>query len=397
MRNLAYFLFCFFLLFGTKVGVVDLSVLVPFLMLPFLIETRMRLSKNFGWLCVMLVLLTSYQVLVQIFNQNIEFDPLGRLLRALLTVVAVGLVVCSGGAEVGARLLRATLYALIFHGVLILIAAWFQPFNVLLAIISGNTRIREGRASGLMAGFDIAGYASILGMAIIVYKVYPIRSYLLNFFYLGLLLLTCYYTSRVSMAFGGILFVIYTLGYFNSGNVPFRYRALGLFIFAIVGFIAAYKVFQILDVTFSLGILDISTEVRDDITSRHAVQDSDSFLWADMFFLPDSLAQTVFGAGSDNLDSDVGYVNEIFRYGVVGLCFTLYFHLRFAFRDSQLARMADWRRPITRLSLFVTISILVLTLKNNYLLVRGIFPIFLIVVGVAGMLGREPAVEGQVE
>src|SRR5450830_59045 len=385
MSKLTYFIFCVFLMFGPKIGMFDLSVAVSAFLLTFMLGSDIGLTKNFAWASLLLVALLSYQVIVQILNQNIQFEPLGRLLRALLTTVIIGLVVSGGRGDVSGKLIRGVLYALLAHSVLVNAAALYFPLNLLCSAISGNTRIQELRASGLFAGFDIAGYAALIGMAIILFKVAGIKRQLFEFVMLLIFMATCFFTSRVSLALGGIMLVVYVLKFIRNSNLSIYYRAAALLVFSVVGVIVAYKGFELMDVTFSLGVLDIDQEVRDDIVSRHAAQDPDSFLWADMFFLPNSFAQTIFGVGSDAVESDVGYVNEIFRYGVVGLIATVVFHLRFATRDLQMKKIRHFRRPVEKLSLFILVTIVSLTFKYNYLLVRVIYPVFLIVAGVAGL------------
>lgn len=370
-----------FLLFGPKISIIDLSVLVPGLLLPFIQLGSWRLPRAFFELAVLLVILLVYQLLLQAILGTLDVELPGRLIRALLTTLIIGILFGESSGEYGRTIMIVLLGILLSHSILLIAAANNQPLNNLLGSITGNDRIAEYRASGLLAGFDIAGLFSIMGAAFLIFDDRLAQKFnaLVLCLMSGTFLLACYFASRVSMALCALLFLFQMWRLLKSKNNPFWLK---LVVIAILAWPAIYigrQMFLIFDVTMSLGLSDADKETIAAIAAREAVQDPDSFLWADMIFLPHSSAQVIFGAGIDPLDSDVGYVKEIFQYGLLGLGAVVAGHLRFMRKRFEGARNRG-SSPDRALVVFAFLMLMVLSAKNEYFLTRGFFPLFLLVV-----------------
>jgi hypothetical protein len=107
-----------------------------------------------------------------------------------------------------------------------------------------------------------------------------------------------------------------------------------------------------------------------------------------MFFLPDGDLAKFFGTGVEELNTDVGYIKDIFRYGFVGLAFSILIYLyMFLVGTSNLQRTSG-RIHYVMLQL-VFFLIIVLTLKNNYFFTRAVFPFTLLMIAFAMTLARE--------
>jgi len=385
ISSLLYFLFCFALVFAPKFGVVDFAILLPAMLLPFIFfNKRWKISRHFFSLAMMVVALIVYQLCVQMVNQNFQFAAVGRLMRALVTTIIVGFLFgTANNDDLGRKVFRALLAALAFHAFLIVVAAFVYPFNEFLSLISGNDRVRMYRASGLMAGFDIAGFLNIIGIAMIIFRVYAIKSTVVNLLLLILFFLSCYFTSRVSMVISGLLLLVYAVTLLRSSEISLFNRIVMFLILIFFTYEIAYKVMEIFEVTMALGLIDVDPMIATGVVTRHAVLDPRDFLWKSMFFVPDSMWQFIFGTGGDVLDSDVGYVKEIFRYGVVGLVFAVISHIIFTFKIFDSRFRLNLHSRSGRLVVFVFFAMFLLTLKNNYIFVRGVFPVYLILVAIA--------------
>lgn len=377
------FIFVFFFIFGIKISFLDLSIVVPY-SIAFLYISFKR-SINFeGKLltaAVLIAVLLFYQTVVQLICQEFEINSFFRLARALLVCVLLSAIVGSQFFS-GRQILTAVFYSLLFHAALINIAAIFDPLNNFLGAISGNDRIKPLRSSGLLAGFDISGLLCLLGMLMLLLKTYTANSNLFLILYYLVFILGCFFTSRVSMALALVfLCFFFFLNLINSKKNIFIKGSLTI-TFIVIGYLLVSKyLMPILEVTFSLGIFNVESELRDDIVSRHAVQSSDSFLWVDMFFLPVSFFATIFGTGSETLNSDVGYIKDIFRYGIVGLLFSciIYAYI-FIIANVSIKSSAVQNKSFLLLIRIIFVISFVLTFKNNYIFTRAIFPLTLLMV-----------------
>lgn len=385
-------LFCFALVFGPKVSVVDFSVLVPALLLPVVSRGPLRMPRMFAGFAYVLVGLISYMALIQLLNQTSGFEPIARLVRALLTVIMLGLLFRSAPRSFGPRIIRAVFLCLVIHAVMIVMAGVLPPLNHLFSMISGNDKVHELRASGLLAGFDIAGLLCLLGLAMPMFLKEIVRSPGWRMLSSSLFLTGCFMSSRVTMAFGGVLFLIYTWQFLKDSSVHRTYRWLLVLVMLGVASVFAYNMVEIFEVTMSLGLLDVDPAIAADILSRHASQHSDQFLWQSHFFLPASNWNLFFGSGIEMLDSDVGYIEEIFRYGLLGLALAIVGHiwfLRQSFKGCPRGSVGRGRGK--GLMIFLFALMLLLTLKNNYIWVRSVFPVFLMLGAALPLAAQRPA------
>nr|WP_143023890.1 hypothetical protein [Pseudomonas benzenivorans] len=387
-------IFLFFLIFGWKVKYFDLSVFVPFILLPFVVR-RASISFPFFLFFLLLSILFVYQLSVQVFNDSFDVEPLGRILRSIFVVFIVGVFCSSMDCRDLIKVLRILIVVIVMHAVFIIVTAFSLPLAELASSLSGNERFRWMRSSGLLAGFDIAGFITIIGILLLTSRASFFSDGMGKFMGVVILFFAACFASRVTMMFAGILFFLYVgrlvfFGKLGGGaKISILFASVFLCYFAFTWFL------KVLDVTFSLGVVDVSSAEVEVITSIFSAQREGGFLWAHMFFLPDNLFGVFFGVGSEPGNSDVGYVREIFRYGVVGLVFVIVTHLLFL-----LFCFSGKRKFFSslefKLAFVLLLFILVLTFKNNYLLVRGVFPCFVLISYCLGCLFKRSAGFGRV-
>lgn len=76
----------------------------------------------------------------------------------------VGLAFGNGGPGFHREICSALMFVLSFHSILIPIGFFSSSVNNFYSIVSGNENIKDYRSSGMLAGFDIAGFLSIIGL-----------------------------------------------------------------------------------------------------------------------------------------------------------------------------------------------------------------------------------------
>jgi hypothetical protein len=377
-------------IFGIKIGYLDLSILLPLLTLLLCVSIRQRLRFNRSFLIIaaLIIALLAYQTSIQLAYLTFDINSLLRLVRAILICLLISVMVASDLFS-SKQILTAIFYSLLAHAILINLAALFQPLNELLGSISGNDRVRTLRASGLLAGFDISGLFCLFGLLMVLLGAFRARTAAMSIIYATIFVLGCFFTSRMSMAFS-VLFVL-VFGLYNLFKSRISLLGKMLLMLAFVSgssYLVITYVAPIVDVTFSLGLLDIDEDARDRITTRHATQSEGSFLWSRMFFLPDDTLAKFFGTGVEELNTDVGYIKDIFRYGFTGLAFSMLTYLYMFLVGARNLQKTDGRVHYVMLQL-VFFLILLLTLKNNYFFTRAVFPFTLLMIAFAMTLARE--------
>lgn len=380
MRGVLLTVAVIFLTFGVKVGVVDLSVLVPCLVLPLIALKKWTIPSGYVEFVGVISLLCCYQIVVQAMSGASGFEVPARLARAAVSAFVVGVIIGQREREDGPFIVGILTVALFVHALVIIAAANIESLNEVLGRWSGNDRVREFRASGLVAGFDMAGLFCIVGCLVAMMSPFASR--------LGagaacavtaVHTVACYFSSRVSMAICGAIFLIQlarTLANKKSSRVG-RATLAAIMVLPVV--IGSRAIIQIFEVTMSLGVVDSDPEQIAQIAARFATQNPDSFLWEDMLFLPKSMVAVIFGNGVDPLQSDVGYVKEIFRYGLVGLGAALVAHARLIYVGLACATH-DQRKRARGLVLALAFLMVFLSAKNNYIFVRGFFALFVLII-----------------
>ncbi|CAN7327163.1 hypothetical protein LJR099_001823 [Variovorax paradoxus] len=385
-RRLFCLAFVFFCLFGWKYSFVDFSLLIPGLIV-LLFAKSAKFERHVLLVAFGVLILIFYQVVVQMAWLETDAESVLRLFRCFLFCLLVSLL--AGSKCFTAReLVNALFGALIVHAAIVVVSALFEPANEFFSGISGNDRFRPFRASGLLAGFDLAGFFCLAGAAMLVFEIYKPKSWLRLWIYLAVFGTGAFFTSRLTVAwFFGLALLFGVMTYKSTRSAILRIVYVGLFSLAIA-YVAWDYFLPILDVTYSLDWVNVSDEAAAEITARHAQQQDGNLFWEDMFYLPSDGVSLVFGRGQDVLDSDVGYIKDIFRYGLIGVLYSLIFYA-FILRVGLL-RARKYFPPGYEGYLWLVFSFIALmSLKNNYFYTRGVFSLLMIYFGIFFMIDRQ--------
>jgi hypothetical protein len=367
------FLSVFLMLFGPKIGRFDMSFLGAVGFMMSCGRLNITLNKTIVASALAATLLLTMLVLSQIAAGLFELDDILRMVRVILFMVILDLAVSN--AKNPLKLFDLVFLSATLHCAIVIIAANLDPVNEWCAVISGNDRIRPGRASGLLAGFDIAGLFAILGLSMLASRVvrykWPTELLLAVLF-----LLTSFYSSRISMTLALAAALWWGLS-FSLRSSSWWSRLAFMCAFSSMLLLFTYQLLVIADVSLDLGLLSLGDDVSADVTSKHAIQPQNEVLWFSMYFLPESFLELLLGTGRDVLESDVGYIKEIYRYGLIGLAIVMYVHWNLARLALTSAVEFPLRTGARQFVMSLVLLTFLLSTKNGYFFTRAIFPFYL--------------------
>lgn len=375
---IAVFVLVLVTVFGPKYLGIDFSILALLAAFVMARGWQRPLIKELGILFLLLCCYLCYVLSVQLWWSVPSTEIILRTIRAL---VAVALFATLGNVLLirGDLLLPCLLLAILAHATLVIIGAHADPVNALLGATFGNDRVRHLRSSGLVAGFDVAGFFCVVGLFMVLFDVVQVRYAGLKWLMVGVFFYATSLTSRVSLILSIVVtfaFVVQVLRKKDRGSLVSRAVALTLGIGSLA--YGGYEVGSILEVAFGFDLVPVSDQKRAAIVERFATSTVEDAGLPSMYFLPSGIASRLFGIGRDAIESDVGYIKFIHWHGLFGLILLL-IAIGYLYRSTVRAlRVAGAQSQLSLVKLIYFLMI-ILTLKNNYILTRGIWPVLLIV------------------
>lgn len=367
------FIFLFFLLLGPKFFTfIDFGILVPGAIIICLVLSyyHIYIQKYFiGWLGI-LIALFCYSGLMQLANLSFDYQTLLRIFKTgimfLIVIVYAWHLNRRGYPDIS--LLKVLLLVIFLNSCLIIIGAFSETAREILIQVTGNTKMFLFRSSGLFSGFDIAGMCSSFGI-LIAARIYAesrrARYIIISLF----LLISVIFTSRASICIAILLFLYHVHLIWRYGNVFTRIFCL-FSLFSIFYYLFPFILYAV-EFTFKIGVADIPNEFE--LAFEQVFSANTLAVLKDMYFLPPDDHTLIFGSGAIGPSTDVGYVNDIFRYGLFVTIFL------YGFLTLLTVTFAQGRnlKIICYILLFLILS---LSFKNEYLFVRGIFPLFMFLI-----------------
>ena len=375
----------FLLVYGPKLGLIDLSVLGPFILISIVSISIYYQRIQFRciiYILFILIAVISETLLMSSLYGDYELLIIIRNLRALINTITIVVFVqylYSRSLKYNSKYFINIILAVITIGsfaVLVqVLAPVLQPY---FALVTGyNKAFYSLRGFGLTSGFDTAGYLAGFGASIYLMR-YLIFGDRKNFILLLINSVAVLFTSRTSIAMFALLSLFVVV--YNYKKILFRrlgrliIMALPLtFIFIIplvlstignsmndlflIQLINEFGLFEFANFSYSYAHTDVSETV------------------ADQFYLPSSFMHILFGNGLD-ADSDVGYIKVIYIGGIFQmLCFALiYFFIPVKLIFNSRNCIANYE---IRFAIFSYLIIIYLAnLKNLYFLTRGYHEVF---------------------
>ena len=371
LHILPVFLVVFFSLFSFPLSIclgVELAVCLS--MLPTSSQTAYG-NKTISNIIISAILLGVYTLFICIINTSDSLYAIGKPLRFIFTLVIFAYLSTRFAKYNIKEIVIALVLALLIHLAFVYLE-FFIP-SLKTVIISYLDTEKEDiinlplRAFGLCSSFDGAGLVLCVLQALLWMLTLQKKSALL--FSLCLLsYVGCFMVSRTSMLVSTI-FMILILISFAKNNKKF------LFFFIVPVFIIA-----------GFYVYDLAKDIlSDNIIEQSYRMESSEKLTGEMLYLPDSVFGTLFGTGDRSDFSDIGYINQIFMVGFLGLLWILsiYYQTYIAVR-----RMRYQYKYESWFLIIMLVLLLAFNYKLSFLYSRSVSDVYFLLVFI--MLRKAP-------
>ena len=320
-------------------------------------------NKTIRNIIISAILLGVYTLFICIINTSDSLYAIGKPLRFIFTLVIFAYLSTRFAKYNIKEIVIALVLALLIHLAFVYLE-FFIP-SLKIVIISYLDTEKEDiinlplRAFGLCSSFDGAGLVLCVLQALLWMLTLQKKSALL--FSLCLLsYVGCFMVSRTSMLVSTI-FMILILISFAKNNKKF------LFFFIVPVFIIA-----------GFYVYDLAKDIlSDNIIEQSYRMESSEKLTGEMLYLPDSVFGTLFGTGDRSEFSDIGYINQIFMVGILGLLWILsiYYQTYIAVR-----RMRYQYKYETWFLIIMLVLLLAFNYKLSFLYSRSVSDVYFLLV-----------------
>lgn len=372
-------LFIFSIMFSVEIAGIDTRYFVLLFWLFYCFvksqKVKMPLKVFFVPLCISCLIIYALFIML-VYRTDNSFEVL-RLFRVILTFIII-LSFISLGVYSRSEIYKALEFVLLLHAMSVILSVIFPSIRVLLLPISQYSKtLYSFRATGLVSGYDNAGYLCNAGLVV---------NYLINkenkrerCFGLKALIFVAaaLLTARFSMLFTALLMTMILLR--ESKTRSLKGKLLVYLIVAVVGIIVF--LFWILTTNTNIGIRDrlfrdypILINVYEKLMSSYTDYGKYTSVISNQWRPATiSLFEALFGVGYRPNNSDIGYVKTIFSIGVVGVIAELYIYIKtfFVFKSNISARIAGTNRKslieYTRLYGILLLLMLLMEFKMSFI------------------------------
>ena len=364
-----------FILFGPKLGVVDLSIVASATTAVLVTASRgARLPRQLVSLGFLVLTIFVYSWLIALAMDAVDlYGPL-RASRALVASVLIGLSLYNARMDT-MSLYRAVLNALAINAIAVFLEFLFPSLKpVITPLVGFDKHFVPMRSFGLTAGYDTSGYLNAMGFYLSFrlwwWGGYRVQDLARSIVFFG----ATFLTSRSSMALVLSLGAISLLEIILRGRK--RARWVGVAILGGAAFVGLVHARSLISATVVVRDARAIEEIT--YVGSFAVTNLVDW-WESAWFAPNDPLALLFGAGL-NPASDVGYVKLLFLVGIVGSLLTIVPYgmmLSRAWRWCNLSSKRQYLSGANSLALFASALRFVILLhpiinvKNLYFLTRG--------------------------
>jgi len=388
-----FFFIVFFALFGPKFGYIDTSVIAGFLGLPvILLYKKTPIPKQWFSLWVIIAITFCYSIIINYTSNFLCNYLVLRQARVLVAATLLPIVIYLFPLRPKDKLI-IVISVLFLNSVTILTQILFPQLQLYMApIYQFNKSIRHIRAFGLTAGYDSAGYLSVMGFILASLSIIFCKKKIKYFFISLIFAFSVFFTSRTSMALAIVFISFFSFFFIFFKRKKLRFMGI-LFIFISVFFIIYFFgiVYDTFDISLTKSFI-FMPKTNMEYTSSFARTNLNEWRSHTIVF-PDNEYLLLFGAGI-NPPSDMGYVKIIYMIGLFGLFLVIIGHLYILIsahnifkREIKLVKLS--KPPyiylfengfnITYWSLMIFVPLqLIINLKNLYFYTRGYYELLII-------------------
>lgn len=343
---LLVFLVVFFNLYSFPLSysvVVDMVVLLC--VLPHVGVMKTKGNRAIRNIVFSAFLLGVYTLLVCILNGSTSIYTLGKPVRFVFALIVFSLLSARFFKYTLKEIVIALILAIGVHLMLVYLEFFIPTLKPLVyAYLDADKEdivFLPLRAFGLCSSFDNAGMILCM-FEVLLWLISREKNSALLFLLCILDYVGCFMVGRTAMLVSTVFMIMIIISYAKR-NKAF------LFFFIIPAFVIGGSYVY---------------NIAQDVLSNNVIGDSyrgesQEKLTGEMLYLPDSFMGSLFGTGEPAPSSDIGYVNQIFMVGIIGLIWILslyyqtYIYIRKVRRNNKV------------IALFLTL-VLLLLLAFNY-------------------------------
>ena len=352
------------------------SFLLDFTVLPLLglgamamiSRTNPALPKEFLNISIVILLLASFTIITTLGNSSTDVIHIFKLLRSLVGGLAIGLLAWSLSRRSLSRevFLNIFIYCVVFHAIIVILQFFIPEIDALVRSISGYSGTAK-RPTGLTWSLNAVAVPSAFAVFCLLCKR---ESHYLK---IGLILAAMSLMGRTSFVLTVIFLIGYKSFYMSKASI------LLIAVFAILFGASFIYVLEDLSVFSqnagtSYNQLTQYLQMAQVVTGQLKIEDTDYLyplieLLREFLIFPESTAEWFFGAGisgreSVYIRSDMGWILNLFSFGIVGMTVIILIHLYILW----CARNSDLFLP----GALILGLILLLNFKENLLFARHV-------------------------
>ena len=371
VKNFGLFLYIFMLIFGPLIGLFDLSIIFSLLgiLVSLAVKTSFKIKINPQMILIYtIILLTLITTISFLYNNTFNIVLLIRPLRVGLNILSTSMVISTFSVN-SKFIIRAVIYSILIHAIIVLISANNADLQVSLSHITGYNKMPVVyRSSGLTPGFDISGLIICLGFFLsVIDRVLYHRNNIIIQIVLSIAVL---FTSRFSIILYGSVLLI-SLYFFKKNKCGLEYYLFSfvtMVIFIIGLSLASMSIATSnLNLNYSNRFFNIKWINDIVISLRSAYAFSDVNKIAGNHFDLSELNNWLIGDGYYP-SVDPGYTVSIYSTGFIGLVFSLSFYVYILiFSIKKYKSSKDLNSQMVSIYLiFWALCILIFNFKNDY-------------------------------
>lgn len=370
---LPVFLVVFFNLYSFPLSItlaIDVLVCILVFFSPSVMPVDNKPIRNIIFSALFLAL---YTLLICFINGSDSLYAIGKPFRFIFTLVVFAFLSTRFAKYRNEEIITALFLALLIHLVFVYVEFFIPVLKPV--VFSYLDTDKEDilnyplRAFGLCSSFDGAGLIICVFQALLWMMSFKGKSAVL-FFLCLISFVGCFLVSRTSMLISTLFMGLIILSFAK------RNKKL-LFLFVIPLFIiGGYYVYGLASDILSTSIIEDSYR-----------PESAEKLTGEMLYLPDTMFGALFGTGDKSDFSDIGYVNQIFMVGIVGLFWILsiYYQSFLAIRRIRFQFKYE-----TSFLILVLVLLFVYNYKLSFLYSRSVSDVYFLLVFIMVRRFRNP-------
>lgn len=388
--NFKLVFFIFSLLFLPKIGLLDFKIIIClyYLMMIYLKKRKIVLHKISIFLLLIIIGLIFLLSINYFLFSSTELYIMLRYFRCILTLITIDAYVSVHSFK-SEEVLRAIIICLLIHAICIILSMISPTIKDILSAYSGyNKKDLVMRASGLLNGYDFAGYYTNIGLvATIFYNISNKNKYfsIASFIFI----IATIFTSRTNILFLAIIICFTLINIIKKLRISSIISILIMIPVIMVGLIYIILTIDLFDNVkeYLINNYEIVDTINSTINNSYSSSDLNETI-SQQYNIEDDL-NIFFGEGK-YANTDPGIINTIYETGMIGLFIKITFYLLILY----IAKLNFVSTGLNNLLIFMILFTIVFEIKLIFLFATGSFELILVCFYV---VQSEPAIKNNLK